>query len=178
MFTELMFKALQLPSVTEFIENLVTTLRLEKLSILVMRLPARRSKTEFVKREGKAYIVKEELHGAAVKKRDVILVWPDLLWLNKKAKPSWRMGIRGFILNSTIRAVIHEMLHESGVKDEDKVRDLTDQHYKRFRRLYLNRFEMESKPVLREWKRIEKKKGPFVKSVKLTSKFHREAETL
>jgi hypothetical protein len=88
-------------------------LGLEKIEVLVMRLPARRSKIEFVKEEGKAHMVWEELHGAALKKYDLILIWPDLLWSNKKAKPFWCIGIRGATLNSTIRAAIHEVPSEA-----------------------------------------------------------------
>ena len=158
-WTELTFKALRLPSVSEFMENLACTLGLEKLEVLVMRLPARRSRIELVKKEGKIHLVREELHGGAVRKRDVILIWPDLLWPNKKAKPSWGVGIRGFMLNSMIRAVIHEMLHKSGMRDENEVRELTNQHYKDFRRLYLSRFEVEFEPLLKEWKQIEMEIG-------------------
>jgi len=46
-FTELAFKALKLPLVAEFVENFASTLRLEKLEILVMRLPARRSRPSY-----------------------------------------------------------------------------------------------------------------------------------
>jgi len=155
-FTELTFKALMLPSVAEFMENLASALGLEKLDVSVMRLPARRSRIELVKREGKIHLVREELHGAAVKRCDVILVWPSLIWPNKKAKPWGSVGIRGFMLNSVIRAVIHEMLHKSGAKDEDEVRKATEQHYKSFRYTYLSRFDEEFKPILKEWKRIEK----------------------
>lgn len=155
-FTELMFKALGLPSVAEFMENLVSALGLGKLNVLVMRLPARRSRIEFVKKEEKIHFVREELHGAAVRKRDVIFVWPALIWPNKKVRPWGSVGIRGFILNSTIRAMIHEILHKSGVKDENEVRRATERHYKSFRRTYLSRFDEEFKPIVKEWKRIEK----------------------
>jgi hypothetical protein len=158
-FTELTFKSLKLPSVVEFMESLASTLKLEKLGVLVMRLPARRSRINFVEKEGKIRFVGEELHGGAVKKRDLILVWPDLIWPNKKAKPWGMVGIRGFILNVTIRAVIHEMLHKSGVKDEDEVRKLTDEHFKSFRRTYLSRFEAEFNSLVKQWKRIEKAMG-------------------
>jgi len=155
-FAKLMFKALLLPSVAEFMENLANALGLGKLNILVMRLPARRSRVEFVEKDGEIHLVLEELHGAAVRKRDVVLVWPDLIWPNKKVRPWGSVGIRGFILNSTIRAVIHEVLHKSGIKDENEVRRATEQHYKSFRRTYLTRFDEEFKPILKEWKRIEK----------------------
>jgi hypothetical protein len=158
-FTELTFNALALPSVNEFLENLSSILGLEKIEVLVMRLPARRSKIEFVKEEGKTHMVWEELHGAALKKYDLILIWPDLLWPNKKAKPFWCIGIRGATLNSTIKAAIHEMLHKSGIADEEEVRKLTDQHYKNFRCIYLSRFEAEFKPLLNQWKKTEKEMG-------------------
>jgi len=155
-FTELTFKALRLQSVAEFMENLASTLGIEKLEILVMRLPARRSRIEFVKEEGKLHVVWEELRGGAIRKRAVILVWPDLIWPDKKAKPSWSVGIRGFVLNRTIKTVIHEMLHKSGVRDEDEVRRLADQHYKNFRHIYLSHFEVEFNAILKEWKQMEK----------------------
>jgi hypothetical protein len=155
-FTELTFKALKLPSIALFVENLASELGVKKLEIIVMRLPARRSKVEFVKKEGKMRFVREELHGAAVRKRDLVLVWPDLIWPNKVARPSWRVGIRGFILNNTIRVIIHEMLHKSGINDEDEVRKLTDEHYGNFRHVYLSHFEVEFKPLLKEWKRVQK----------------------
>lgn len=54
-FTELTFNALALLSVNEFLENLSSILGLEKIEVLVMRLPARRSKIEFVKEEENPY---------------------------------------------------------------------------------------------------------------------------
>jgi hypothetical protein len=158
-FTELMFKALNLPSIAEFMENLAKMLSLEKVNVLVMRLPPRRSWMGLVKKEDGIHIIREELHGISVKKRDMIIVFPDLLYPSRLRKPFWRIGIRGCVLNSMVRAVIHEMLHKSGVKDENEVRKLTDQHYKGFRRTYLSRFEAEFKPLLKEWKRIEKDMG-------------------
>ncbi len=158
-WTELTFKALTLPSVMEFMENLASTLMLDKVEVLVNRLPARRSRISLFEKEGKPHISIEVLRGIAFKKRNLIIVWPDLLWPIKHTKPFGLPGIRGFILNSSIRAIIHEMLHRSSVHDEAEARRLTDQHYEEFRRTHLSRFEQEFKPILKEWKKTEKAMG-------------------
>jgi len=158
-FSELTFKALNLPSVIEFMEKLAVSLGVGKVEVLLNRLPPRRSRMGLVEKEGKIHIVGEELHGISRKDTPLIIVFPGLLWPKKDAKPYWRVGIRGHILNSTIRALIHEMLHQSGVHDEAEAKRLADQHYKEFRRTYLSRFEEEFKPILKEWKNVERGLG-------------------
>jgi hypothetical protein len=157
--TELTFKALNLPSVSEFTEKLAESLGIEKVDARILRMPSPRSRFKLEEKEGKAHIVMEELHGRSWRTNISIDIYPDLLWPIKDQKPSLSIGIRGYILNSTIRAVIHEMLHQSGIHDEGEGRRLTDQHYKSFRSAYLNRFEEEFKSILKEWKKAEKDFG-------------------
>jgi len=156
-FTELMYKALNLPSVSAFTEKLAAELDIKTVEVLVNRLPARRSKAHLALKEGRVHLVKEQLWGISKKTGPLIIVWPGLFYLQKKAKPSLRVGIRGHILNSMIRALIHELIHQSGVHDEAEASRLANQHYKEFRRAYLIRFEEEFKPILKEWKYAEKK---------------------
>lgn len=158
-FTELTFKALNLPSVSEFTEKLAASLGIEKVDVRILRMPSPRSRFKLEEKEGKAHIVIEELRGRSWRTNISIDIYPDLLWPIKDQKPSLSIGIRGYILNSTIRAVIHEMLHKSGVHDEAEARRLADQHYKEFRRTHLSCFEEEFKPILKKWKKTEKKIG-------------------
>jgi hypothetical protein len=158
-FTELMYKALNLPSVATFTEKLAAELGIKRVVVLVNRLPARRSKVDLVLKEGRVHLVREQLEGISKKTGALIIVWPGLLCLQKGVKPFLRVGIRGYMLNSTIRALIHELLHQSGVHDEAEARRLADQHYKEFRQTHLIRFEEELKPILKEWKEMEKEMG-------------------
>ena len=157
--TEFIFRALSLPSVREFMEDLAEALGLERVQVVVNRLPASRSGTHLVEREGKPHLVIETLHSVALKDRPVIILFPDALWPGKTMKSTWSIGIRGHILNISIRALIHEMIHRSGVRDEAEARRLTDRHYKAFRRTCLSRFDEEFKPLLKEWKKTAKRMG-------------------
>lgn len=154
--TELTFKALNLPSVSEFAEKLAEALGVEKVDVRILRMPSPRSGVKLEEREGKAHIVKEELHGRSWRTDISIDIYPDLLWPVKDERPFESIGIRGYTLNGTVRTLIHELLHKSGVHDEAEARRLADQHYKSFRRTYLIRFDEEFKPLLKEWKNSER----------------------
>lgn len=158
-FTELTFKALNLPSVSQFTEKLAESLGIKKVDVRILRMPSPRSRFELEEKEGKAHIVIEELRGRSWRTNISIDIYPDLLWPIKDKRPFGSIGIRGYILNTSIRALIHEMLHQSGVHDEAEAKRLGDQHYKEFRRTHLSRFEEEFKPILKEWKKTEKEMG-------------------
>ena len=158
-FTELTFKALNLSSVSEFLERLAETLGLESVKVRVCRMPAARSRVSLAEKEGKPHLVIETLKGRTPREGGFIDVYPDLFWPSRMMKPIGLVGIRGFILNSSIRALIHEMLHQSGVHNEAEARRLADQHYKDFRRIHLSRFDEEFKPLLKEWKKLERRLG-------------------
>jgi len=158
-FTELTFKALNLPSVSEFMEELAEDLGLESVEVRVCRMPAARSRVTLVKKEGKLHLVTEILWGRTPRKGGFINIYPDLLWPNRMMKPRGLIGIRSFVLNSSIIALIHEMLHQSGVRDEAEARRLADQYYKDFRKTRLIRFNREFKPLLKEWKSKERELG-------------------
>ena len=158
-FTELTFEALRLPSVRDYMEDLAEALGLERVQVVVNRLPASRSGIHPAEREGKSHLVMETLHSVALRDRPVIIMFPDILWPSRTMKPIGSVGIRGFILNSSIRVLIHEMIHLSGVRDEAEARRLTDQRYKTFRRTHLRRFDEEFKPLLKEWRRIQRRLG-------------------
>lgn len=158
-FTELTFKALNLPSVSEFMEKLAESLSIEKADVRILRMPSPRSRFGLEENQGKISIVIEELRGGSWRTNISIDVYPDLLWPVKDQKPSLRLGIRGYVLNSTIRTLIHELLHKSGVHDEAEARRLADHYCKEFRQTHLNRFEEEFKPILKEWKKTEKEMG-------------------
>ena len=154
--TELTYMALNLPSISEFLEVFAEELDLELVQVVVNRLPASRSRKIPVLIKGKIRFTGELLHSIALKERSVIVLFPDLLWPARKTRPSWSIGLRGQFLNVSLRAVIHEMLHLSSMNEEDEVRNLTDRHYKVFRRTNLSLFEKEFRPLLKEWKKAVK----------------------
>ena len=158
-FTEITFKALNLPSVSEFMESLAEKLGLESVEVRVCRMPAARSRVSLAEKEGKPHLVIEDLRGRISKEGGFIDIYPDLFWPSRTRKPIGLVGIRGFILNSSMRAMIHEMLHQSGVRDEAEARELADQHYKDFRRTYLSHFDEEFRLLLKGWKSLEKQLG-------------------
>jgi len=158
-FTELTFRALNLPSVAEFMDKLAETLNLQTVEVRVLRMPSSRRSANLVQKEGKTHLVIEYRKGLFRRRRSLIDIYPDLLWASRLTEPRERAGIRGFVLNASIRALIHEMLHQSGVHDETEAKRQADQHYKEFRRTHLSRFEQEFKPILQEWKKAEKEMG-------------------
>ena len=119
-----------------------------------MRLPAYKSKIYGISNKGK--ILEQQLYGRAWKKKPLIDIFPNCLYPGKKVEPFWNIGLRGFVLNSSIRAVIHELLHKSGLHNETEVRELTDFYYKQFRRKHIQQFDDEIKPLVRDWKKFEK----------------------
>lgn len=158
-FTELTFRALNLPSVVEFMDKLAETLNLKAVEVRVLRMPSSRRSANLVQKEGRTHLVIEYRKGVFRRGRGLIDIYPDLLWASGLTEPRERAGIRGFVLNASIRALIHEMLHQSGVHDEAEAKRQADQHYKEFTRTYLSRFEQEFKPILKEWKKAEKEMG-------------------
>lgn len=152
--TELTFKALNLPSVLEFMERFAANVNLEVAEVRVSRMPAARSRVSLAEKEGKPHLVMETLKGRTQREGGFIDIYPDLFWPRRMAKPVALIGIRGFILNNSIRALIHEMLHRSGIRNETETRRLTDQYHKDFRRTHLSRFDKEFKPLLKEWKKF------------------------
>lgn len=156
--SELMHKALNLDPVCNFIKELVEFGNIRKdIELRIMRLPSWKSKIFGIDKKGR--IIDQQLHGRAWKDKPLIDIYPDCHFPNKLSKPIWRVGIRGFILNSIIRGIIHEFLHKSGLKDEDEVIEQTKQHYRDFRRKYLKQFDEDVKPLLKEWKDFEKSIG-------------------
>jgi len=158
-FTELTFKALNLPSVAEFMDQLAENLNLETVEVRVLRMPSAKRRVSLIQKEGKPHLRIEMPEGRFHKGSGLIDIYPGVTPFPKLVRPFWRMPIRGYVLNGAIRALIHEMLHQSAVHDEAEARRLADQHYKEFRRTYLSRFEEEFKPILKEWKKTEKEIG-------------------
>lgn len=154
-FTKLTFQALNLTSIQDFIKELANTLNLKHVKVRVMRLPSKKDKIMLTRN---LRFVGEQLKGR-VGPNLLIDIFPDLLWPNRLSSPYFSIAPRGFILNNTIRALIHEMLHLSGIIDENEVRKLTDEYYKVFRRKYLIYFDNEIKPLLKNWKKIESELG-------------------
>ena len=158
-FTELTFKALTLPSAVEFMEQLAENLGLEDVQVRVLRMPAPIRRVDLVQKEGKLHLIGEYRHGGFRVKSGLIDVYPPILYPSRRLKPFRCTGIRGCFLNDTLRVVIHEILHKSGVRDGVEIRTLVDQYYKSFRRTFLSRFEVEFKPILKEWEKTEKEMG-------------------
>jgi hypothetical protein len=142
---------LNLNSVSDFLKGLIVTLNIRKdIEVRIMGLPSFRSKIFGINKKGK--ILDEQLHGRSWKNKPLIDVFPDRLFPDKLSTPLLSVGLRGFILNSSVRAIIHEMLHKSGLNDETRVRELTEYYYKDFRRKQIQAFNDELKPLLKEWK--------------------------
>ena len=156
-FAEITFKVLNLPFVAEFMEKLAKTLDLEAVEVRVLRMPAARSKVTLIHRDGKPHLIWEDLKGRFGRKSGLIDVYPDLIWPRRLMKPIGLRNIGGLILNSSIRVLIHEMIHQSGIRDEGEVRRLADQYYEDFKRIYPSRFDEECKPLLKEWETLERK---------------------
>jgi len=153
--TELVYRAFGLDAVSDFLRELVDILRMnEDIEVRITRLPSYKSKIFGIDKKGKIFDV--QLYGRSWKKKPLVDIFPNSFFPNKLSKPFWSIGLRGLVLNSSIRAMIHELLHKSGLNDERKVRELTEQHYKDFRRKYIQTFDDELKPLLKEWKQFEK----------------------
>lgn len=154
--TDLVYRALNLDSFADFLKELVVTLNIRKdIEIRIMRLPSYRSKMVGINKKGK--ILDEQLHGRSWKNKPLIDVFPDRFFPDKLCTPLVSVGLRGLILNSYVRAVIHEILHKSGLNDEARVRELTDYYYKDFRRKQLRVFDNRLTPLLKEWKQFNAK---------------------
>jgi len=153
-FTELVYKALSMDSVDSFLKELIEILGISEVEVRVMRLPSYRSKILGISKKGK--ILEQQLYGRAWKKKPLADIFPNCLYPDNDSEPCWSVGLRGFVLNGSIRAVIHELLHKSGLNDETKVRELTEHYYKDFRNKYLEMFNDEIKPLVKEWKKFEK----------------------
>jgi len=153
-FTELVYKALSMDSVDSFLDEIIVTLGISEVEVRIMRLPSYKSKIFGISRKGR--FLEQQLYGCAWKKKPLVDIFPNCLYPDKSSEPCWSVGLRGFVLNGSIRAVIHELLHKSGLGDETKVRGLTEHYYKDFRNLYLAKFNDEIKPLVKEWKKFEK----------------------
>ena len=153
-FTELIYKALSLSSVDSFLKEFIDILGISEVEVRVMRLPSYKSKIFGISKKGK--ILEQQLYGRAWKKKPLVDIFPNCLYPDNDSEPCWSVGLRGFVLNGSIRAVIHELLHKSGLGDETKVRELTEHHYKDFRSKHIQTFDDEIKPLVREWKKFEK----------------------
>ena len=151
--TDLIYRALNLDSVSDFLKELVVTLNIGKdIEVRIMRLPSYRSRILGIDKKGR--ILDEQLHGRSWNNRPLIDVFPDRLFPDKLSAPLLSIGLRGFILNSYVRAIIHEILHKSGLDDEMRVREMAEHYYKDFRRKQIQVFDDELKPLIREWKQF------------------------
>lgn len=153
-FTELMYKALSMNSVGSFLTELIEKLGISEVEVRIMRLPSYKSKIFGISKKGK--FLEQQLYGRAWKKKPLVDIFPNCLYHDKSSEPLWSIGLRGFVLNSSIRAIIHELLHKAGLHDETKVRELTELHCKEFRNKHIQTFDDEIKPLVREWKKFEK----------------------
>lgn len=153
-FTELTYDALRLDSVDSFLKELIESLEVSEIEVRIMRLPSYKSKIFGINNKGK--ILEQQLYGRAWKKKPLVDIFPNCLYPDKKSEPFYNIGLRGYILNSSIRALIHEILHKSGLHNETEVRQMTEFYYKEFRKKYIQQFNEEIKPFVREWKKFEK----------------------
>jgi len=154
-FTELVYKALSMDSVENFLGELVEIHGIgEEFEVRIMRLPSYKSKIIGISKKGR--ILEQQLYGRAWKKKPLVDIFPNCLYFDRLSEPDCSVGLRGFILNCSIRALIHEILHKSGLHDETKVRELTEHYYKDFRSKYIVMFNDEVKPLVKEWRKFEK----------------------
>jgi hypothetical protein len=153
-FTELTFKALSLGSVDSYIRELITTLDIDNIEIRIMRLPAYKSEIFGITNKGK--IIEQQLYGRSWVKKPLIDIFPNCLYPNKTVVPAWNVGFRGLILNCSVCAVTHEVLHKSGFHNECEVRKLASAFFKEFRKWYIQKFDAEIEPLTKEWKAFER----------------------
>jgi len=152
--TDLVYRALNLGSFNDFLKEFVVTLNIRKnIEVRIMRLPSYRSRIIGISKKGR--ILDEQLHGRSWKNKALIDVFPDRLFPDKLSTQLLNVGLRGLILNSSVRAIIHEILHKSGLNDETRVRELTEHYYRDFRRKQIRDFDGELKPLLKEWKQFK-----------------------
>jgi hypothetical protein len=98
--------------------------------------------------------------GRSSKKRAFIEVYPLPHFFEKTSKLCWSPSLRGEILQA-LRTIIHEILHQAGIWDEDEAKRLTEIHYNRLRQTNKTRFEQAIKPLLRKWRREIAKHGLY-----------------
>jgi hypothetical protein len=157
--TELVFKAFNLPSTSQFMEELAGKLSLGNVEVQVLRMPSAKSRVWLESKEGKLTLVRVWHRGRIPKEGGFIDVYPDRFWSNRRRKPHCTVNIGRYILNISIKALIHEMLHQAGVHDEAEVERLTERHHEGFKQTYRDRWNKEFKPLLKEWKRLERELG-------------------
>lgn len=146
--TELIYKVLNTSTIRKFINEIIDHLNIkENIEIRIMRLPSRKSLVFEVENK----LVGKQLHGRAWRDKPLIDIFPNLVFPDKFSRPKFSVKLRKFIFSGIVRGVIHEILHKSGLRDEDKVRKLTLQYYKEFQNKYLECFKKELKPLIREW---------------------------
>ncbi len=157
-FTELVYKSLSMKPICGFLQELTKNLGIGEVEIRIMRLPSYKSKVFGISNKGR--IIDQQLYGRAWKKKPLVDIFPDCIFPEKESEPYLNMGLRGYIINGSIRTVIHELLHKSGLHNEAEVRELTEGYYREFRKKYIQKFDVEIKPLVREWKKFEKQTMP------------------
>jgi len=77
-FTELTFKALNLPCVSEFMEELAGNLGLRSVRVRVLRMPARIGRVELTQSEDRTHLIVEYRHGLFRVGSGLIDVYPPI----------------------------------------------------------------------------------------------------
>jgi len=158
-YTRLTFDALSLKTVSKYLDHLSNKLHIKNVDIRIMRMPASKSANHLVYRKGKRSLVKIRLKGRYSRRTEVIDIFPYLFWPKRRSKPSASVEIQGSFLNETLKTVVHEMLHKSGLTEEKVVRTRVDQYVNAFEKDFLRQFSKEFRPILKKWKQTEEVLG-------------------
>ena len=150
--TEIAYKALTLPSMTQFLNSLFQKLELVKADARVCRLPPYSSQAKIRENQGKVDL--QMLFGTTNTKTGLISLYPPLYWLDKSAEPDTKnLSVDEFLdfMLASIMSLIHELLHRSGRVDESEVRELVPTYTRDFGEKYLLKFAEELRQIKPNW---------------------------
>jgi hypothetical protein len=148
------YKALTLPSMTQFLDSLFQNLGLVEADARVCRLPPYSSQAKIKENQGKISLGLQMLFGTTNTKTGLISLYPPLYWLDKSAKPDTKkLSVDEFIdfMLATIMSLIHELLHRSGRVDESEVRELVPTYTRYFGEKYMLKFGEELRQIKPIW---------------------------
>ena len=130
--TETTFRVLNLPSVSAFLDSIAQKLGIQdEIEARVCRVPS----------AGQA---RGSLLGSHKPRTGTITLYPLSLWPDPKTKPGDIPDDAADVFCvHVIQTIIHELLHRSGVHDENRVREMEKKPFEEFMRLYRTRFREE-----------------------------------
>jgi hypothetical protein len=130
--TEITFKVLTLPVVSDFLDAFTDKLGIQgEIEARVCRVPS-------------AGETRGRLLGSHRRMTGAITLYPCSLWADPKMKPDDIPDDLASIFSvDVVETIIHELLHRSGIQDENRVMELEKEPCEEFMRLYSARFSEE-----------------------------------